>query len=98
LFLCVGVATAAAPSTAATDYAVGPGLEFSAIGDVPWEALEPGDRVLVHWRVAAYNEKWVIARRGTEQEPIIVRGVPGPGGELPLIDGRNATTRPQLDY
>jgi len=98
LFLYVGAAIAAAPSTAATDYAVGPGLEFSAIGDVPWEALEPGDRVLVHWRATAYNEKWVIARRGTEQEPIVIRGVPGPGGELPLIDGRNATTRPQLDY
>ena len=46
----------------AVDYQVGPGQTYLAIGDVPWEALAPGDRVLIHWRDSAYQEKWVIAR------------------------------------
>jgi hypothetical protein len=83
----------------ATNYEVGegPGM-LAAIGDVPWESLEPGDRVLIHWRSEPYREKWVLCRRGTEQSPIVVSGVPGPGGELPVIDGRDAVTRLALDY
>jgi len=54
--------------------------------------------VLIHWRAEPYREKWVLCRRGTEQSPIVVSGVPGPGGELPVIDGRDAVTRLALDY
>jgi hypothetical protein len=68
------------------------------IGDVPWESLAPGDRVLIHWRDTPYAEKWVICRQGTAEQPIIVSGVPGPAGQLPVIDGRNATTRTELSY
>jgi hypothetical protein len=93
------VAVVAATPAPATDYEVGdgPGM-LPAIGDVPWESLEPGDRVLIHWRAEPYREKWVLCRRGTEHAPIVVSGVPGPSGELPVIDGRDATTRHQLDY
>ncbi len=93
------MAVAAAGPATATDYevGVGPGM-LAAIGDVPWESLEPGDRVLIHWRAEPYREKWVLCRRGTEQAPIVVSGVPGPGGELPVIDGRDAVTRLALDY
>jgi len=92
-------AVAAAAPAIATDYEVGegPGM-LLAIGEVPWESLEPGDRVLIHWRAEPYREKWVLCRRGTEQSPIVVSGVPGPGGELPVIDGRDAVTRLALDY
>lgn len=86
-----------APAWART-YAVGPGMEYSAIGEVPWESLAAGDQVFIYYRETPYNEKWVIGRRGTESAPIIIRGVPGPNGELPVIDGRNATTRRQLNY
>ncbi len=91
-------AVVAATGLGATDYEVGPGQAYAAIGDVPWESLGPGDRVLIHWRAAPYQEKWVIARRGTAAQPIVVRGVPGPAGELPVIDGRDAVTRLALDY
>jgi len=93
------VAAGAAGPALATDYQVGegPGM-LAAIGDVPWESLSPGDRVLIHWRAEPYREKWVLCRRGTEQAPIVVSGVPGPGGELPVIDGRDAVTRLELDY
>ena len=85
--------------SAAMDYEVGegPGM-LTAISDVPWESLAPGDRVLIHWRATAYEEKWVVCRRGTAEAPIIIRGVPGPGGALPVIDGRDAVTREALNY
>ena len=94
----VMAASAAGPAIA-TDYEVGdgPGM-LATIGEVPWEGLLPGDRVLIHWRAEPYREKWVLCRRGTEQSPIVVSGVPGPGGELPVIDGRDAVTRLALDY
>ena len=34
----------------ANDYEIGEGAGMlAAIGDVPWESLQPGDRVLIHW-------------------------------------------------
>ena len=60
--------------------------------------LEAGDTVLIYWRSNPYKEKWVICRQGTEALPIMVRGVPGPSGELPVIDGNGAVTRQVLNY
>jgi len=88
----------ASPATAATVYDVGPGQPYAAIGDVPWETLTAGDVVQIHWRSTPYKEKWVLARQGTAAAPIVVRGIPGPGGERPVIDGNGATTRLALDY
>jgi hypothetical protein len=62
------------------------------------ESLQPGDTVLIYWRSTPYQEKWVICRQGTAIAPITVRGVPGPAGELPIIDGNGATTRSALNY
>jgi hypothetical protein len=79
-------------------YEVGPGKPYANIGDVPWESLQPGDTVLIYWRTTPYKEKWVICRQGTASAPITVRGVPGPAGELPVVDGNGATTRLALDF
>ncbi len=79
-------------------YSVGPGEAHSNIGDVPWESLSAGDTVLIHWRSTPYREKWVINRSGTSTAPVVVRGVPSPSEELPIIDGEDATTRIALDY
>lgn len=84
--------------TWAAVYEVGDGRSYATVGAVPWESLEAGDTVLIHWRAAPYKEKWVIGRSGTASAPITVRGVPGLAGQLPVIDGNGATTRPQLDY
>jgi hypothetical protein len=86
------------PSARAATFEVGPGKAFLNIGDVPWESLQAGDTVLIHWRPAPYKEKWVICRQGSPAAPITVRGVPGPAGELPIIDGNGATTRAALNY
>ena len=88
----------AAGSVAAADFEVGPGKTHTAIGDVPWETLAPGDRVLIHWRDTPYKEKWVIGRSGTKDKPIVVSGVPAADGKLPVIDGNGATTREALSY
>jgi hypothetical protein len=82
----------------ATVYEVGPNKPYTSIGAVPWEALQPGDTVLIYWRSTPYKEKWVLCRQGTEAAPITVRGVAGANGELPIIDGNNATTRTALNY
>jgi hypothetical protein len=86
LCVCAGSADAAV-------HEVGPGRAYEAIGDVPWESLAPGDVVLIHGRSTPYREKWTITRQGTASAPIVVRGVPGPDGRLPVIDGNGAVTR-----
>lgn len=79
-------------------YDVGPDLAYASIGDVPWESLAAGDSVRIHWREESYHEKWVICAEGTADQPIVITGIPGPSGQLPVIDGRNATTRDTLNY
>jgi len=79
-------------------YEVGSGKAHATIGSVPWESLKPGDVVRIHWQAKPYRDKWVLCCRGTKDRPITISGVPGPGGQLPVIDGQNATTRPALNY
>lgn len=95
---CVFVFLCAALSAQAAIYEVGPGRPLQTIGAVPWATLQPGDTVLIHWRATPYKEKWVICRQGTAAAPITVRGVLGPNGERPVIDGNGATTAPGLTY
>ncbi|HID22039.1 MAG TPA: polysaccharide-degrading enzyme, partial [Planctomycetaceae bacterium] len=92
--LLLGLVAAAPAET----YEVGPGRKYTDVDAVPWEALRPGDRVLIHWRPEPYRAKWVICRRGTRERPIIVSGVVGPEGQRPVIDGRSAVTRPELQF
>jgi hypothetical protein len=82
----------------AATFEVGPGKPYTSIGAVPWESLQPADLVLIYWRSTPYREKWVIGRQGTAANPIVVRGVAGPSGQLPVIDGNGATTRTSLNY
>src|SRR5688572_10953960 len=82
----------------AATYDVGPGQPLANIAGVPWATLQPGDVVQIHWRAEGYAEKWVIGRSGTAALPITVRGIPGPNGGLPVIDGRNATTPAGLNF
>jgi len=83
---------------AGAEYAVGPGQGYASIGDVPWAALAAGDTVRIFWRDEPYREKFLIQGEGTEDQPITVCGVPGPNGELPVIDGADAVTAPGMGY
>ena len=90
--------TAGAQRAYALTFEVGPGKTYANVGDVPWESLGAGDTVLIYYRAAPYKEKFVLSRVGTPSAPITVRGVLGPLGERPVLDGNGATTRAQLDY
>lgn len=88
---------AVSPTQAAT-YEVGPGKPYASVNAVPLESLAAGDTVLIYWRSTPYREKWVITAQGAAGAPVVFRGVAGPGGALPIIDGENATTRSQTNY
>lgn len=79
-------------------YEVGPGKPYENIGAVPWENMQAGDQVLIYWRPEPYQEKWVIAVVGTEEQPFTVSGVANSNGQLPVIDGNGATTRSSLNF
>ena len=66
----------------ATDYHVGPGQTRANISEVPWDALQAGDRIYIHWRSTPYFEKWVINGQGTAQDRSLpVRGLKDAGLE-----------------
>ncbi len=79
-------------------YEVGPGQKYSLVEKVPWENLLAGDEVHIHWRPQPYRTKWVLCRRGAKDKPIVIKGIPSSKGELPVIDGRRAVTRPELRF
>lgn len=87
-----------AHESAATDYHVGPGQQFTSIGQVAWYNLRAGDTVYIHYRSTPYREKFLISGQGTESQWIRVLGVPGPNGELPIISGDGATTSTNMHY
>ena len=97
LSLCLLLVLAQSHAWTAT-YNVGPGQPLASIGAAPWATLQPGDTVRIHWRSTPYKEKWVLCRQGTAAAPITVTGVPGPAGQLPIIDGAGAVTAPGLNY
>ena len=98
LFLLALVLLSSSPLASAATYEVGAGKPYATPSAVPWESLQPGDLVLIYWQATPYRDKWVICRQGTAAAPIVVRGVPGPAGERPVIDGNGAVTRLALDY
>ena len=81
-----------------TTYEVGPGLAFTTLGAVPWNGLQAGDTVAIHYQPQPYHELILISGNGTAAAPIRVLGVAGPNGERPVIDGQNAVLGPNLDY
>jgi hypothetical protein len=66
--------------------------------EVPWTTLPAGAKVRLHWQAAPYQHKILLSTRGTAAKPITLEGVPGPGGELPVIDGTGAVAGPALKY
>jgi len=72
------------------------GSAFQELSDIDWNDLRPGDVVRIHWREEAYNERILLNAQGTEENPIVIEGVPGPNGELPVLDADGATTDDQF--
>ncbi len=82
-----------------TVYDVGPGQSYADPSEVPWESQSPGTLVRIHYRSEPYATKWVINTTGTQDKPVVIRGVPEEGGgALPVITGQDAVTRAELSY
>jgi hypothetical protein len=77
-----------------TVYNVGPGLAYTTLGAVPWNNLQPGDAVNIHWQANPYHEKIMLSASGTAAQHITINGIAGPNGQLPVLDGTNATSSP----
>jgi hypothetical protein len=97
-FSFAGMVLLLASDAWAVIYSVGTNQTYTSIGAVPWESLNAGDVVRIHYRATPYREKWVIGRQGTSTNWIVVQGVPDAQGNRPVIDGSNATTRVELNY
>lgn len=82
----------------AETFEVGDDKPLATLGEVPWEALVPGDEVRIHYRAQPYHEKLVLAVSGSQAAPIRIVGVRGPAGQRPVLDGDDARTRAALDY
>ncbi|MBU1239481.1 right-handed parallel beta-helix repeat-containing protein, partial [Myxococcota bacterium] len=81
-----------------TTIEVGPGLALTDPCEVNWESLTPSTLVLIHYRAEPYRCKFALATAGTAEAPLVVRGVPAPSGDLPVITGEDALTPLALDY
>lgn len=97
-FIFTGMVLLLASDAWAVIYSVGTNQTYTSIGAVPWESLNAGDVVRIHYRPTPYKEKWVIGRQGTSNNWIVIQGVPDAQGNRPVIEGSNATTRLALDY
>lgn len=79
-------------------YNIGPGQTYANINDFDWNQLQAGDTVRIHYRSTPYREKICIRGEGEPDNPIVVCGVKGPNGELPIISSNNATANSDFFY
>lgn len=93
LTLLVAIVGAVCATAGATIYNVGPGQAYTNIVDVPSESITAGDTVNIYYRATPYKEKFILHGTGTASQPITIHGVPGPNGELPVLDGQDAVSR-----
>jgi hypothetical protein len=81
-----------------TVYNVGPGQAYGALHDVPWDKVTAGDTVQVFWQATPYHDKIALNNSGTQWAQILIVGVPGPNGQLPVLDAQGAIENPQAQY
>ena len=91
------------PAMLGTVYEVGPSQAFKTLASVPFPTMEPGSTVRLHNEDATgqhpteYHEYVQISRAAAADQPVRLCGVPDRFGNLPIIDGANATGRPDTD-
>ncbi len=87
------------PTMLGSVYEVGPSQAFHRLQDVPFPTMSAGSTVRVHnedttgQHPTEYHEYVQMFQKGTAAQPIRVCGVPDAAGNLPVIDGTNATGR-----
>jgi len=71
-------------------FEVGPNKEYTSLKAVPWLSLIPCDQVNIHYTPASYKDIVVLTSRGRANKWITIRGIPGPNGELPILEANGA--------
>jgi hypothetical protein len=92
------------PALTGKDYEVGAGKAYATISSTPAIAtLEPGSIIRI-WNTdttgsnpSTFHEYYQIASTGTATQPIIICGVPDSQGNLPIVDGSNATGQSDIN-
>ena len=80
-------------------YEVGPSQAFHRLQDVPFPTITAGSTVRLHnedttgQHPTEYHEYVQMSQKGTAAQPIRMCGVPDAAGNLPVMDGTNATGR-----
>ena len=88
------------PQLTGGDYEVGAGKAYPSLQSTPaGNLIAPGSIIRV-WNTdttgskpSTFNEYYQIHNSGTPAQPILLCGVPDGSGNLPIIDGNNATTQ-----
>lgn len=87
------------PALVGKTYEVGPSQTYHRIQDVPLKTIAAGSTVRIHnedstgLNPTTYHEYLQIASQAPSDQPIRVCGVPDTNGNLPILDGANATGR-----
>ena len=89
LLTCLLVGSAAGQTT----YNVGPNFPMTQLSQVPWKTLGAGDVVNIYDNGSTYKEKFLISTSGTAAQPITIKGIAGPNGQKPIIDGDHAVSK-----
>ncbi|MCU1301707.1 MAG: Ig domain protein group 2 domain protein, partial [Candidatus Sulfotelmatobacter sp.] len=85
------------PALTGTIYEVGLARAFPTIQSVPMNTMPAGSTVRIHndgtpGNPTVYHEYFQISSQtGTAAQPLRVVGCPASNGELPIVDGQNAT-------
>ena len=87
------------PAMQGTVYEVGPSQAFTTLAAVPFPTMAPGSTVRLHnedttgLHPTEYHEYVQISQQATATQPFRMCGVPDSLGNLPIMDGANATGR-----
>jgi hypothetical protein len=87
------------PAMLGTVYEVGPSQAFKTLASIPFPTMVPGSTVRVHnedttgLNPTVYHEWVQISQQATPSQPFRMCGVPDSLGNLPILDGVNATGR-----
>lgn len=86
------------PALTGGDYEVGPGLAYTTLQATPAANTLAAGSIIRIWNKdttglspTTYHEYYQIAAQGTPSQPLLVCGVPDSLGNLPIVDGQNAT-------
>ncbi|HEV2710973.1 MAG TPA: Ig-like domain repeat protein [Edaphobacter sp.] len=85
------------PSMLGSVYEVGPSQTFKTLASVPFSTIAPGSTVRLHnedttgLHPTVYHEYLEISQPATAEQPFRMCGVSDTKGNLPIIDGQNAS-------